>query len=77
MHALRAYCHHRLTLLHTVCSYALTLLQPGDIVCSALAVHDHKNKKQVELINSVMVILKACFFLSVLILCCRWLKEVG
>ena len=33
-------------------------------------------EKQVELING-MIILKAGFFPSVLILCCRWLKEAG
>ena len=39
MHALRAYSHHGL---HTLRSYTLTILQPGDIVCSSLIVHYHK-----------------------------------
>ena len=46
MHALRAYCHglHFCTLSFTLLhSYTLTLLQPGDMVCSALTMYYHKN----------------------------------
>ena len=51
MHALRAYCHHGLTQVPFLSSYALillrsytpTLLQPDEIVCSA--VHYHKQRQ--------------------------------